>query len=38
MIGENAVVGAGARLKNCFVADGFTVPANVIAVDNYFGF
>ena len=38
VIGENAVVGAGARLKNCFVADGFQVPANVIAVDNYFGY
>jgi len=38
VIGENVVVGSGARLKNCFVADGFTVPANVIAVDNYFGF
>jgi len=38
VIGENAVVGAGARLKNCFVSDGFQVPANVIAVDNYFGY
>jgi mannose-1-phosphate guanylyltransferase len=38
VIGENAVVGAGARLTNCFVADGFQVPANVIAVDNYFGY
>ena len=38
VIGENAIVGAGARLKDCFVADGFEVPAHVIAVDNYFGF
>ena len=38
VIGENAVVGAGAKLKNCFVADGFQVPANIIAVDNYFGY
>ena len=38
VIGDNAVVGAGARLKNCFVADGFEVPAHVIAIDNYFGF
>jgi mannose-1-phosphate guanylyltransferase len=38
VIGDSAVVGAGARLKNCFVADGFEVPANVIAIDNYFGF
>jgi mannose-1-phosphate guanylyltransferase len=38
VIGENAIVGVGARLKDCFVADGFEVPAHVIAVDNYFGF
>ena len=38
VIGDNAVVGAGARLKNCFVADGFEVPAHIIAIDNYFGF
>ena len=38
VIGDGAVVGAGARLKNCFVADGFEVPAYVIAIDNYFGF
>ena len=38
VIGENAIVGAGARLKDCFVADGFEVPAHIIAVDNYFGF
>ena len=38
VIGDSAVVGAGARLKNCFVADGFEVPAYVIAIDNYFGF
>jgi len=38
VIGDNAVVGTGARLKNCFVADGFEVPAHVIAIDNYFGF
>ena len=38
VIGENTIVGAGARLKDCFVADGFEVPAHVIAVDNYFGF
>jgi mannose-1-phosphate guanylyltransferase len=38
VIGDSAVVGAGARLKNCFVADGFEVPAHVIAIDNYFGF
>ena len=38
VIGDGAVVGAGARLKNCFVADGFEVPASVIAIDNYFGF
>jgi mannose-1-phosphate guanylyltransferase len=38
VIGEGAIVGAGARLKDCFVADGFEVPANVIAVDNFFGF
>jgi len=38
VIGDSAVVGAGARLKNCFVAEGFEVPAHVIAIDNYFGF
>ena len=38
VIGDSAVVGAGARLKNCFVAEGFEVPAYVIAIDNYFGF
>ena len=38
VIGDNAVVGSGASLTNCFVADGFEVPAQVIAVDNYFGF
>ena len=38
VIGDSAVVGTGARLKNCFVADGFEVPAHVIAIDNYFGF
>jgi mannose-1-phosphate guanylyltransferase len=38
VIGDNAVVGAGARLKNCFIADGFEVPAHVIAIENYFGF
>jgi len=38
VIGDNAVVGEGARLKNCFVADGFEVPAHVIAIENYFGF
>ena len=38
VIGDGAVVGAGARLMNCFVADGFEVPAYVIAIDNYFGF
>jgi mannose-1-phosphate guanylyltransferase len=38
VIGENAIVGVGARLKDCFVAEGFEVPAHVIAVDNYFGF
>jgi mannose-1-phosphate guanylyltransferase len=38
VIGDGAVVGAGARLMNCFVAEGFEVPAHVIAIDNYFGF
>jgi len=38
VIGDGAVVGVGARLKNCFVADGFEVPAHVIAIDNFFGF
>ena len=38
VIGDGAVVGAGARLMNCFVAEGFEVPAQVIAIDNYFGF
>jgi len=38
VIGDSAIVGAGARLKNCFVAEGFEVPAHVIAIDNYFGF
>ena len=38
VIGDSAVVGAGARLKNCFVAEGFEVPAYVIAIDNYFGY
>ena len=38
VIGDNAVVGSGASLTNCFVANGFEVPAQVIAVDNYFGF
>jgi len=38
VIGDSAVVGAGASLKNCFVAEGFEVPAHVIAIDNYFGF
>jgi mannose-1-phosphate guanylyltransferase len=38
VIGDGAVVGVGARLKNCFVADGFEVPAHVIAIENYFGF
>lgn len=38
VIGDNAVVGAGARLKNCFVAGGFEVPESVIAIDNFFGF
>ena len=38
VVGDDAVIGAGASLKNCFVAAGFEVPAHVIAVDNYFGF
>ena len=38
IVGDDAVIGAGASLKNCFVAAGFEVPAHVIAVDNYFGF
>jgi mannose-1-phosphate guanylyltransferase len=33
-----ADIGEGAKLKNCFVAPNFKVPANIIAEGNYFGF
>jgi mannose-1-phosphate guanylyltransferase len=35
---DGAVVGPGSKLKNCFVAPNFKVPANIHAEGNYFGF
>ncbi len=38
VIGDGAKVGAGANLLNCFVAEGFEVPGQVIAENNFFGY
>ena len=38
VIGDGAIVGERARLTNCFVAPGFSVPGDVIAENNFFGF
>jgi ADP-glucose pyrophosphorylase len=38
IIGDGAQVGSRAKLKNCFVAEGFQVPEAVIAEGNFFGF
>ena len=38
VVGDGAKVGARCRLTNCFVAEGFSVPADVIAENNFFGF
>lgn len=35
---DGAKVAKGASLKNCFVAKGFEVPANIVGIDNFFGF
>ena len=38
VIGDGAIIGEGVRLTDCFVAEGFLVPAHVIAANNYFGY
>ena len=38
VLGDGAIVGERARLTNCFVAPGFSVPSDVIAENNFFGF
>ena len=38
LIGDGASIGERVRLINCFVAAGFSVPSDVIAENNFFGF
>jgi mannose-1-phosphate guanylyltransferase len=38
IIGDGSVVGPRARISNSFIAPGFSVPGDVIAEGNYFGF
>ena len=38
VIFDGAKIGTGAKLTNCFVAPNFQVPADLVGINNFFGF